>query len=179
MKKLTIFRSGVAEGIDDRLQRSSAYQVLAHSKQLAETAGYAPLIITSHVPRAVRTAKIIKMANPEAQISENAFLSHYYAGNPKRFIAGFAKGLPHYIQHVIIVSHGMNISDLTRGGHLKRGESLTIEAERWQDIFVAADRRYHVNSFQSDGKSPEEITAERCLSDQELEQLCSLPFLAD
>lgn len=177
MKKLTIFRNGTADSLSDSLLPSSVYQVFAQSKELAKTVGTAHVIMTSHVQRAVQTAQVIKLANPQARFTETAFLSHYYAGNPRRFISTFSRGLPYYVEHVIVVSHQMNIWDFTNGDCLKRGCSLTIEAESWEDMFNPQKRRYRFNNLNLEGKSSEELAS--TFSRQDREQIQTLPFMAE
>lgn len=162
----------------DYLLRDSAYRIYAHTKELVKREGAASLVITSHVPRATQSAKVIELAMPNVRISENAFLSHYYAGRPDRFIKSFVNSLPPYVDHVILVSHMMNISELVHS-YVKRGSSLTLEADRWEDMFKTEVPRRQLNEYPTDAKGSEEIVAECHLSRQELEKLSSLPFIAD
>ncbi len=137
MKKLTIFRTGEYETLSGYVLLKSAYQIYAQAKDLLKETTPAGLIVTSHIPEAVNTAKIIQLLTNQARICENPRLSRYHAGREEAFKADFLGSVKHYyahLEHIILVSHNMNITTLT-GTYIRRGSSLTIEAEKWSSIF--------------------------------------------
>lgn len=178
MKKLTIYRNGEAELHNDFLLRDSAYRIYARTKELSKKEGTACIILTSHVPRARYTAQLIQMAMPKIRISETAFLSHYYAGCPRKFIKSFANSLPLHAEHAILVSHRMNISDLA-DCYIPRGGSVTLEAERWEDMFTSKVCSRRINESPVDEKTSEEILSECGFLQGEKEMLKACSFIVD
>jgi hypothetical protein len=75
------------------------------------------------------------------------FLSNYYAGDTTKFLKTFKADLQrnHYINHVVIVTHESNISDLASCGSGKDGV-VTIEAESWDEIFAGKTRKVSILS---------------------------------
>ncbi len=178
MKKLTIYRNGSTSADGVNLLRSSAYQIYARTKELVKREGVADVIMTSHVPRAMQSAQVIKLAMPETRVVETALLSHYYAGYPKKFIRSFTNAQPVHVEHVVLVSHMMNISDLAHC-FVPWGGSVTLEAESWEGMFRQDVCRRELNEFPADNKECDEIVKECGLSRQEVAMLAALPFIAD
>lgn len=180
MKKLTIFRTCKHDFVHGTLKRKYAYQLFASTKQLREQSGAANLIISSHIPEAVNSAKIIQLAMNNVRIMEQPRLSRYYAGRgeefKKEFISQIQSFFPYY-EHVILVSHNVIISELTKYG-IWNGNSLTIEADSWEHIFDSSSNNVILPPKVSQQSHQDEINASE-ITKFEMSQLCCLPFLTD
>jgi phosphohistidine phosphatase SixA len=147
MKKLTIFRLAEEETLNKALQREGARKIFCRAKKVKADHGETTLIYSSHVPAAMQSARIIKLVMEKARVSMCPFLSNYYAGDTTKFLKTFKADLQrnHYINHVVIVTHESNISDLASCGSGKDGV-VTIEAESWDEIFAGKTRKVSILS---------------------------------
>lgn len=181
MKKLTIFRTGEYEVLSGKVLLKSAQQVFAQAKDILREFGTAGLIISSHIPEAVNTAKIIQLVMNQARISENVRLSRYHAGKEKVFKADFLGSVKfhhNYMEHIILVSHNMNITALTEK-YIRRGSSLTLEADSWNNVFDLKTNRISIQDIRlADSESNVDVLIND-LSDREKAQISALSFVAD
>lgn len=138
MKKLTIFRTGKYEAISGKLLQKSAFEMFALAKEVRREYGSTSMIMSSHIPEAINSAKIIQHVMDGVKIVEQPRLSRYHAGRELAFIEDFLRYTYYYyahISHIILVSHSMNIAKLTNM-YVKQGFSVTLGGADWKDIFV-------------------------------------------
>lgn len=181
MKKLTIFRTCEYETLSGKVLLRNAYQTYAQAKELCKENGDTSLIVSSHIPEAINTAKIIKLINEKARISENARLSRYHAGKENAFKADFLGYVKHYytyLDHIILVSHNMNIMMLT-GWHIRRGSSITLEAEAWESIFDLQTSRIRVQEHTLAEKDSSIDALVSALSPSEKDLISKLSYVLD
>ena len=138
MKRLTIYRTCRHNSVYGTLKRESAYQLFLRTKDLRKNMGAANLIIASHIPEAMNSAKIIQLAmDNNIRIISCPRLSRYHAGRcrafKEMFLAHIKDSFSHY-DHIILVSHNIIISELTNKG-VAEGNYLCIEADSWKNIF--------------------------------------------
>lgn len=181
MKKLTIFRTCEYETLSGKILLKNAYQTYAQAQSLLQELGPVSLIVSSHIPEAVNTAKIIQLAAELARISENPRLSRYHAGKENAFKKDFLGYVKHYyshMEHIILVSHNMNITALT-GWHIRRGSAIVLESENWETIFDLQLSRISVTEDRliASGSSPD-ILADT-LSQNEKARISALSYVAE
>ncbi len=178
MKKLTVFRTGEYETLSGKLLPESAYQVYAQAKDIRREFGAVSLIMSSHIPEAINTAKTIRLIMDNARINENARLSRYHAGHERAFKADFLGYVKHYyshMEHIILVSHNMNIMALT-GWHIRRGSSITLEAESWDSIFDLQTSRISVQEKRLEENGSSISALVEALSTHEKERVATLAY---
>lgn len=181
MRKLTIFRTGEYDSVSSKLLSRSASKIYALAKEALQTYGEAKLIVSSHIPEAMNTAKVIQQVMTGARLMEQPRLSRYHAGGEEKFKVDFLGYVRHYcsyFEHIVLVTHNMNISALT-GLYVERGASATLIAEDWQDIF---DRQKHSSSIQVQRLEACEMNVDSLVSSlraSEKEIIAKFPFVFD
>lgn len=155
--------------------------MFAQAALVRQEFGVANLIISSHIPEAMNSAKLIMLAmDNNAQIMEQPRLSRYHAGYEKAFIADFLKQVRHsfsYLEHIILVSHNANIGALTNL-HVNRSSSVTLEAQNWSSIFDLTTCRL---SKQEDRLAEQKLTLDtisEILSAEVKNFIALLPYVA-
>lgn len=179
MKRLTIFRTCECNFLTGELLKKSAYEAYAQTKEVRQKFGKAGLIISSHIPETINTAKIIQMVMATSFIKEQPRLSRYHVNCVEAFKTDFLKqvryNLSHH-DHIVLVSHSINISILTEL-HVYQASSITIEAESWDTIFDlnTSRRSLQEDRLAQEGQSLESIV--NTLSKEEKALIASLPYI--
>ncbi len=183
MKKITLYRTGKHDFLSGKIEKDCARKLFAETKLLQRELGTTCLIISSHQPEAMNTAKIIKLIHGKAWISENPFLSRYYADDVERVKDKLLRQIRtnySFCNHIIVVSHLETICKLTEQ-HIRQGDCLVIEAESWKDIFdMSANRistmKERLSESTEDDWSKSLIDK---LDTQDLSRIDAQPFLLD
>ena len=141
MKKLTIYRHGE---YDKRLHLlpQSAYELFSQAKKLKDELGPVEAIYVSPVIRALQSAAVIQLVMQAETFKRRPQLADYNAAIMRPFAEEFAEDvrLNHPgAEHILWVTHEPNIHTLLCKDFYM-GESFTVQAEAWNDIFKT-DRR--------------------------------------
>lgn len=181
MKKLTIFRTGEYETLSGKLLKKSACEMFALAKEVRQEYGVANLIISSHIPEAMNSARIIRQVMNDIKIAEQPRLSRYHAGRAQAFKEDFLWYVQYfcsYFDHIILVSHSMNISQLANL-YVARGFSVTLENADWNSIFDLSTSHVSAQAERLAQKGCEVDTISESLTTKEKELIASLSYVAD
>ena len=177
MKKFIIYRHGE---YDDRqeLTAQSAQEIFARTLLIKQHIGCAGTVFTSPVCRAEQTARVISLAMDNARIETEALLAEHMSDYPHEGrdrlikLAGGQK-----CDIIAVVSHRPNISRMFMVG-LNPGMEIIFEAESWGEIF----ENLGGNLIARSQTAPDAFLLQRYFnpvcSEEELQQLRRLDFLA-